>query len=634
VRSKENPVFPLPKGSALIVCCVFAFAVAGCGSGSSSSSSGGGSCAAVSGQLLTLSPTTVLLPAGGGTATISYSMTPVCANPVLQIATVLPNTITVQISPPQTAGDQEGGTITFTASSAAAAGSATADFALSSSVGAVTEPVTIVVAPMVTVSSTVDTSLGINGQLKQFMSTSFQPAEWDYQFFQNHPTTEPSQLTTLAPQHIRLQGVSEAVPWKANSNPQQTTDWDFSILDAIVQPVLTVGDASPEFQIAVTPSFFSLTSPLSANDPNLALFVSYAQNLVRYYNKGGFAWAGTTFASPSNHPITWWGIYNEYNINGLTPADYVVLYNAVVPAMQQVDPTIKFSALELSDFDSGDGDPRNNLPTFVAAPGSGGVNAQVNVASTHFYSTCNQSTPDAQVFASVPGFANDVQYFNSQFSGSSNSNLSSVAVWVTENNVNADFADANGNSTCNPGQKFVLDQRGTSAFFAAWRPYVYSQLAKAGNQALYHWDYDADAQFSEVDYNTDLKYLSYWVDQTLEQMFPVSSTSNPQILGTSSLANVEALATENADGSYVVMITNYAVNSPSDNNGTGAPLSVIVDISALGTLTSASQIAQLTLNASTDLGSGPNASGQSITPAPRLLVTLSGYGTTFLHIIP
>ena len=57
-------------------------------------------------------------------------------------------------------------------------------------------------------------------------------------------------------------------------------------------------------------------------------------------------------------------------------------------------------------------------------------------------------------------------------------------------------------SACNAGQTFVTDQRGSSPFFAAWRPYVFSQLGKAGVQALYHWDFDADKQFGEVDYNT------------------------------------------------------------------------------------------------------------------------------------
>ena len=44
---------------------------------------------------------------------------------------------------------------------------------------------------------------------------------------------------------------------------------------------------------------------------------------------------------------------------------------------------------------------------------------------------------------------------------------------------------------------------------------MFSQLGKAGNQALYHWDYDADRQFGEVDYTSGAKYLSYWVDYWL-----------------------------------------------------------------------------------------------------------------------
>lgn len=126
-------------------------------------------------------------------------------------------------------------------------------------------------------------------------------------------------------------------------------------------------------------------------------------------------------------------------------------------------------------------------PSFFA---SGGVNAQVDVASTHFCSTCNQSDTDMKLFSTIPGFVSDVEYFRQQFA--LRTDLHNVAVWVTENNVNADFADSPGNSSCNPGQKFIPDHRGTSAFFAAWRPYVFSQLAKAGSQELNHWDYDAD----------------------------------------------------------------------------------------------------------------------------------------------
>ena len=606
---------------------VLSFFFASCNSSSSSSTTN--SCGV--GLNLSLSSTTALVPQGGASpGVVSYSISPFCSNLSVNVENA-PNSITVQVSSPVQTGGLATGTITVTSSPAVPAGTYTVLVSVTTSGGAASAPLMIVVAPQVNVSSSADTTQGVNGQLLQFMSTSFQPAEWDYQFFLNHQVSEPAQLNALGPQHIRIQGISEAVPWKTNSNPQQPTDWDFTMLDDVVQPVLGSADHSPEFQIAVTPSFFSLPSPLTSSDANLQLFVSYCQNLVLYYNKGGFTWGGKAFRSASPYPITWWGIFNEYNINGLTPADYVVLYNAVVPAMLAVDPTIQFSALELSDYDYQVGDPRNNLPTFVAAPTSGGVNAQVSVASTHFYSSCDQSDTDQEIFSTIPGFVSDLQYFRTQFGGSANPNLSNVAIWVTENNVNADYANSNGQSTCNPNQKFVLDTRGTSPFFTAWRPYVYSQLAKAGNQALYHWDYDADAQYSEVDYNTSNRYLSYWVDATLGQMFPVSATTNPGFLSVTSTDtnSVEALATKNPDGTYVVMITNYAVNAPGDNNGPGTPRTVIVDVSALGNYHS---VVQTTLNSKTDANAGPSPFG--LTPAPQLSVNLPGYGTTFLHIQP
>jgi hypothetical protein len=202
---------------------------------------------------------------------------------------------------------------------------------------------------------------------------------------------------------------------------------------------------------------------------------------------------------------------------------------------------------------------------------------------------------------------------------------------VTENNVNADYSLANGMSNCNQGQMFVPDTRGTTAFFAAWRPYVFSQLGKAGSQALYHWDYAADTQYSEVDYATGNKYLSYWVDFTLTKMFPVTATSAPTILAleSSDVATIESLATKNPDGSYVIMITDRAVHSSSDNNGPGDPRTIVVDVTALGNYSS---VTQLTLQSDTDLSNGPQA--MTLSPSPKLTVTLNGYGTAFLRLIP
>jgi hypothetical protein len=551
---------------------------------------------------------TATVTGNSGTATLSVSG--------------IPNGTLSQIVQPS---GGSAGTITLTSSAATPAGTYPLMVTATAGNASTSQNLTLVVAVAVVAGSTVDTSLGVNGKLKEFMSTSFQPAEWDYQFFQSHTASEPSQLNMLGPQHIRIQGISQAVPMKSNTGT--ASDWDFSKLDAIVQPVLGTADHSPEFQIAVAPPFMNDASGHLDLANHLNDFVQYSANLVRYYNTGGFTWGGQLFKSASANKITWWGIFNEYNINGLTAAQYVQLYNAVVPAMLAVDSTIKFSALELADFDSGMGDPRNNLPTFVQPVNAGGVNTHVDIVSTHFYSSCNQKDTDTQLFASVGSFTNDVSYFYQELK--LRADLASVPVWVTENNVNADFDKGGGISACN-GTTFVTDKRGSSAFFAAWRPFVFSQLGKAGNQALYHWDYDADAQYGEADFNTGNKQLSYWVDYWLGKLYP-QSPSGPEILSLTATesSTIEALATKNSDGSALVLVVDRAVVAPTDNNGAGDARTVIVDISALGNFTSASQ---LNIGAAFNVSNGQQPS--AISMSPKLTVNLPGYGVTFLILKP
>src|SRR6266852_3496618 len=171
--------------------------------------------------------------------------------------------------------------------------------------------------PLPTVNATVTVNSATSGPFDLAMSTSFQPAEWDFQFFQNLPgATTP--LGNLQPHHIRLQGISKGVPQGAEGT--SSTAWDFTVLDAITQPVLGVGDHSPEFQIAKAPAFDYVNddSSNSFNDPNDAQFAAYAQNLVRYYNTGGFTPPGGSLLVSPSYPtdkITWWGIYNEPSIN-------------------------------------------------------------------------------------------------------------------------------------------------------------------------------------------------------------------------------------------------------------------------------------------------------------------------------
>ena len=449
----------------------------------------------------------------------------------------------------------------------------------------------------------------VTGPLNLAMSTAFQPAEWDDQFFTLNPTATTT-LGNLLPQHIRLQGVSEGVPQTS------ATTWDFSSLDAITQPVLGVGDHSPEFQIAVAPAFM-YDSQHNFLDPTYQQFGAYTQNLVQYYDTGGFTAADGFHVSPSPNPVTWWGIYNEPNFNNLDSTQYTALYNAVVPMMQAVDSHLKFAAVELGDYA---GLAQTYLPAFVS-----GVTAHVDVLATHFYASCDQTDTDELVFTTTAGFAGEVE--NIQELLQTNPSLTSVPVWVTENNVNADYANAEGNSSCQPNQKFVLDLRGSSAFFAAWRPYVFSQFAKVGVQALYHWDFDADAQFGEVNYNTDGIQLSYWVDYWLARMFPSASGANILQSTNDDDADIEVLPVMNSDGSVVIMLANHAVNAPTDNNGPGASRTIGVDVSALGSFTSASL---LMIDANTSVSGGPTAA--SVTPSANMTVSLNGYGVAFLTL--
>ncbi len=223
-----------------------------------------------------------------------------------------------------------------TSSTPAAAGTYTVTLTATDGTISPTATLSVTVAVVATINDSINTSLGISGYLEEFMSTGFQPDTYDNPFFVNFPST--ANLAALNAEHIRLQPVTGDIPWLANSSPQQSTDWSFTALDQTVQPLLNSGDESPIFQIAIVPTFLTNSTAIQFTTANLNLLASYAANLVRYYNTGGFTWGGQHFQSASSNPITWWAIFNEPNLNGLTAAQYVQLYNTLVPAMLAVDP--------------------------------------------------------------------------------------------------------------------------------------------------------------------------------------------------------------------------------------------------------------------------------------------------------
>lgn len=471
----------------------------------------------------------------------------------------------------------------------------------------------------VKVSDQVNQSAGVNGRLDLAMSTDFQLATWSAQFFAQNPQALLT-LNALQPQHIRLQVTPTSSPLSAPGV------WDFSQLDALMTPIQSAGDHNPELQIGGGPSFMNDSSG-HLLPGGYADFAAMSANLVRYYDTGGFNIGGDHFESPSPYPVTWWGIFNEPNGNGLTAQEYVNLYNTVVPAMAEVDPSIHFAAVELSDWGQ---TAESFLPEFLS-----NVTAPVDALATHFYSTCNQKDTDDTLFPTAITFANEVRDIYAQLG--LRSNLASVPVWVTENNVNADFGLDNGLSNCN-GTPYVQDQRGTSPFFAAWRSLVFELLGEAGARGLFHWDFSSNPQFGETDASGN-PYLSYWVDDYLSRWLP--SPPGQDILQTTASGcclwidhkgvmyglDTHTLALRNPDGSVVILMSNHAVrNIYNDNNGTGVSRTFSLDLSALGTFTTATLV---TLDASTPL-SGPQP--QLLIPAQNMQVTIPGYGAALLRL--
>lgn len=510
----------------------------------------------------------------------------------------VPTGATAQTSGP---GTTDSGSVTITPGTAAA-GTYNLSVSLSDGQTSRVQVLKLVVGVSAVVGS------ATTGKLDLYMSTSFQPGDWNYQFFNNFPNAV-TPLNDLGSQHINLQPVYGGVPQKTS------TTWDFSMVDSVVNPVLNATDHSPLFQIAVAPSFMN-----DANGhllpANFSQFADYSANLVKYYNTGGFTAVDGHHASTSAFPITYWGIFNEPNIQNLTPSEYTQLYNLTVPAMQAVDPTIKFVAIELSDWGS---ENTRYLPTFV-----NNVTAKVDVMATHFYSSCNQRDTDKQLFDIVPDFANRVSYLYAVMSP--NPALANVPVWITENNVNADWDKGGGISVCN-NTPFVLDTRGSSPYFTAWRPYMFSQMGKVGAKALYNWVFAGDAQYGEMNDQTGKPRLGYWVDHALAHYFPSPPGADLlQVSGTDD-TEIETLAAKNPDGSVVIMVANRALANPTDNNGAGSPRTVALDIHQISNGT---QAKLLTIDGTTDVNNGPSES--TILIGPTVQLNFNGYGVAFLTL--
>jgi len=596
---------------------------------------GGSSTPAYYSIAISLSSSAATTPLNSATPTITVTVQrlPGDTNPVNLGLSGVPAGVAPQFTPPGTGNT---GSITFAVGSLATPGTYSITVNAGEGGPAVASApfsLTILSAPVtvnVSVSPTVNTSVGFGGQMQTFMTTQVYAAEWDESFFPMNPQATQT-LASLNPQHIRVYASSQGIPLDSNGN------WDFTVLDTTVNPVIGVGDKSISFVLT--------QGPPSMNDANGNLlpahfqdFAKMAAQIVQYYNTT----TGFTDANGVQHvhtpftPITYWSILEGPDLEPLTPAQYAQVYDETVTAMQAAGSLVplKFVAGELS----GGTDPSDYFPQFLAAE-----TAPIDVLSAEQYSVCGWFYSDDVVMQGVPSAFGTYAQHLAQIVATT-PKLKNAVAWETENNVDADYNTSNGQGVCT--DPFQLDLRGTSPFFAGWRPYVFSQWAQAGSHMLSHSDFNQEPiltrMYGEVTYANDQPYISYWVDYYLQRYFPYCAPDEPpacsaipsSILTVSSsepagAQTVEIFATRRTDGSVVVMAADHAVNGPNDNNGPGAPRTVALDLSQLGQFTSATE---LTIDANTDIASGPAA--VSVTPSAQMTLNMGGYGVTFLKLVP
>src|ERR1700738_5108022 len=259
-------------GSAAIVAAGVALLLAGCGSSKTSRANAG----AV--FTITLPAAPVVVPQDGSTAQASMTINSTNYIPVVTFSG-LPALVQATYSP---TGAGPSGMLSFTATSATPPGTYTVQVTVAFANTSQLASFTMVIAPVVKVANTVDTTFGVHGKLEQFMATSFQIFQYTGDIFGTGATAtaREQQLTNLGAQHNRMQVIAGGMPMVSNTGT--AADWDFTTLDTTAQPVLASGDHSPEFQIGTAPAWMCDSQGHLLVAEHAKDFAAYAANLVRY----------------------------------------------------------------------------------------------------------------------------------------------------------------------------------------------------------------------------------------------------------------------------------------------------------------------------------------------------------------
>lgn len=430
-----------------------------------------------------------------------------------------------------------------------------------------------------------------------------------------------TKLNAYAPPLVRIHaGTDGGTP----ALPEATTrgDWDFTALNQLVNDVRVYG-GSPLLNVRYAPNWMWTCSAYwsdgnqgvgTLRDITFQEFAAYMARLVSYYNKGSMTTeAGQVLNNPAgtHNYIAYWEIWNEPDYSNETPChpadwgpaltsdSYVKMWNAVVPKMRAVDPSIKVIGPATANIDTGQN------PEYVPDLMHNAI-YKPDVISYHGYGGWDNSQSDLDMFDGDTGLryiVNGVDQVHSWALGK--------PIWVTEINVNAAW----GNDP---------RKRSWSAYGVAWGATAFRNFGLKGVALLNQYDFIEIPQFGLIDDTTGATNLPYWRDMLLNQSFPIGSTI---LSSSSSKANILALAVRQSNGTINILVINRQVNSPSSVGGPGLRATVTVQLRGI----TPRAISLQKIDSSTKPSIGPQL--VTLSSSTSLQVSFNGYGMAILHVM-
>ncbi len=443
----------------------------------------------------------------------------------------------------------------------------------------------------------------------------------------------PARLNALHMPMIRIHaGTDAAYPGSGPELPEGLTRgaWSFAELDSLVGYVDGAG-STPILNVRYAPNWmWTCSKPFTGQsgflaDTSYQTFGDYMARLVSYYNAGSMHTENNTLITNpagTSHRIRYWEIWNEPDLSNETPcapssgvaltsAQYVAMWNVVAPKMRAVDPTIDLIGPTVANPNQPGYGPADDYLGNLMALGS----PKPNALSFHSYGYWDNAATDKTLFdgdasgpgiccGGIPELVFGLQDLRSRFP--------SVPVYVTEENVNADYGD---------------DPHGRpwGALGAAWGASAFRALVLGGGALMNQYQFAENAQFGYMNDSTGVTYLPYWRDLLLARAFPAGSTI---VSSSSTNAGVETLAVRRSNGSVAVLVINRQVDSNTAVGGAGKPASVVVDLS--GIVPGAVTLTQI--DRTTSASSGPSV--RSLGAIASVPVTFGGYGMAVIEASP